>query len=111
MGIARRGCARRTLPAAARVRAGSPTLVRWLAPALLAVLLAVQAFGARAAEPLDLFRTERQAKEHCGRDVVVWLNVTTNRYEVVSKADQHGTAHGGYTCERDAVRAHNRPTR
>jgi hypothetical protein len=111
LGGGRRGRMRRTLPAAARARRGSPKLARWLAPASLAALLAAQAFGARASEPLDLFRSESQAKQHCGHDVVVWLNVTTNRYEVVGKADHQGTAHGGYTCERDAIRARNRPMR
>lgn len=79
---------------------------------LLPFALAIAALAvssARASEPLDLFHNESAARNHCGHDSVVWVDVPTNRYWRKGQPGYGGSKTGGYTCLKDAVRAHNRP--
>jgi hypothetical protein len=79
-----------------------------LASLLLAAALIPFARDASASEPLDLFDTEDAAIEHCGDDIVVWLDVPSNRYEYKGEEGYGETGAGGYTCKRDADRSGNR---
>jgi hypothetical protein len=75
---------------------------------VLSVFVCVGLHAARAAEPMDLFETERQAIQHCGRDAAVWLVVPKSTYWRKGETG-YGIGHdGGYTCQKDAEHASNR---
>ncbi len=61
-----------------------------------------------ASEPLDLYKSESAARQHCRGDAVVWLDVPSNRYWVEGEAEFGRTKAGGYTCKKDADRSGNK---
>ncbi len=65
--------------------------------------------GASASEPLDLYDSEQSAIAHCGDDIVVWLDVPSNRYSYKDEPGYGANKEGGYTCKRDADRSGNHP--
>ncbi len=75
-------------------------------PIVAALALIVQRAG--AAEPLDLFESENAARQNCGNDVIVWLDVPSNRYLFKGQDGYGRTKDGSYACKRDADRAGNR---
>ena len=56
-----------------------------------------------ASEPLDLFDSETAARQHCGKDAVVWLDVPTKTFRSKGQKGYDRTKSGGYTCRKDAV--------
>ena len=62
---------------------------------------------AHAAEPMDLYDTERQALSACGKDPVVWLIVPKSTYWRKGETGYGTGPNGGYTCQRDADHASN----
>jgi hypothetical protein len=60
---------------------------------------------------LTLFPTEQQARLHCPRDMVVWLNLRSGVYHIKGQqyygvaGDPDGTA---YTCRKEADQTGNR---
>jgi hypothetical protein len=82
-----------------------------LASLLIAAALIPLARGASASEPLDLFDNEDAARQYCGDDVIVWLDVPSNHYEYKGQEGYGASKDGGYTCKRDADRSGNHATR
>jgi hypothetical protein len=60
---------------------------------------------------LQLFATERAAKAHCPRDVVVWLNTNSGIYHDKGMRWYGNTKSGAYVCRREADAAGDRETR
>jgi hypothetical protein len=59
---------------------------------------------AQAALP-PLFDTESQARAHCPKDVVVWLNIPSGIYHYKGERWYGRTKHGAYACEKEAIKA------
>lgn len=57
-----------------------------------------------------LFSTESEARAHCQRDVVVWLNIPSGIYHYKGERWYGRTKHGAYACEREAIKAGDRAT-
>jgi len=49
------------------------------------------------------FATEAQAKAHCPRDTVVWVNLDSKIYHFARYKDYGNTKTGAYMCERDTA--------
>lgn len=71
-----------------------------------AVLLSRVAF-IWASEPLDLFDSETKARQHCGKDAVVWLDVPSRTFWTKGQRGYGASKTGGYTCRRDATHSGN----
>ena len=54
---------------------------------------------------LNQFGNEAQAKSHCPRDTVVWVNLSSNIYHFAGSKDYGTTKHGAYMCQKDADQA------
>jgi len=55
-----------------------------------------------------LFDTESAAQAHCPKDVVVWLNTPSGIYHYKGERWYGRTKHGGYACEKEAIKAADR---
>lgn len=55
-----------------------------------------------------LFSSESDARAHCPKDVVVWLNIPSRIYHYKGERWYERTTHGAYACEKEAVRAGDR---
>jgi len=76
-------------------------MTRLVACALSLSLIASVAAAQTPPKHLHLFRTEHDARRHCGKDTVVWASTTTHRLYL--PGDKHyGHTHGGYACEAAA---------
>jgi hypothetical protein len=83
--------------------------IRWAAAGV--VLLPFVAH-LQASEPLDLFDSETAARNHCGGDSVVWLDVPAKTYWRKGQRGYAGVPKdGGYTCQSDAIHSGNRARR
>jgi hypothetical protein len=76
---------------------------------LAALFVLAVTLAARASEPLDLFDSETQARSHCGRSSVVWLEVPAKTYWLKGQRGYGGSRSGGYTCLKDAKSTGNHP--
>jgi hypothetical protein len=54
---------------------------------------------------LDQFSTEAEARMHCPRDTVVWLNLPTMIWRYKGQRWYGNTKHGAYVCDEKQPRA------
>jgi hypothetical protein len=64
-----------------------------------------------ASEPLDLFDNEANARKHCGKDPVVWLDVPSKTYWAKGQRGYGRSKTGGFTCRKDAIHTGNHARR
>jgi hypothetical protein len=64
----------------------------------------------KKAAPLaaNQYSSEAEAKQRCGADTVVWLNLSSKIYHSAGTRDYGKTRRGAYMCRTDADRAGNR---
>ena len=74
-------------------------------PAPAPVRAAVGALG------LNQFGNEAQARGHCPRDTVVWVNLSSKVYHFAGNKDYGTTKHGAYMCEKDTTAQGMRPAK
>ena|ERR1700737_420594 len=74
------------------------SLARLIAGFVVSLALVVPAFG------LETFPDEVKARQHCPRDVVVWLNLPTMIWHWKGQRWYANTKHGAYACEKEQVR-------
>jgi hypothetical protein len=77
----------------------------------VALLLPGSGIAQRPAAPLPTFTTERQARQHCPADTVVWLNLPTGIYHFQGQRWYGATKSGAYVCKGEADHAGDRATR
>ena len=85
--------------------------MRTLAVAFAAILMTTGLANAAATPSVPLqntFVTEAQAKAHCPRGRVVWMNKYNLIYHHAGSRNYGKTLTGAYMCERDAVAAAGR---
>jgi hypothetical protein len=78
---------------------------RLFAGLVVSLALAAPAFA------LDTFTDEAKARQHCPKDVVVWLNLPTMIWHYKAQRWYANTIHGAYACEKEAGAAGARGTR
>ena len=61
--------------------------------------------GAQASARVELYKTEADAKSHCGTDQVVWGNTSSHVLHDPGTKYYGKTTHGGYVCKGMAVNA------
>lgn len=76
-----------------------------LAALFVSVTVVLPALG------LDTFTTEVQARQHCPRDTVVWLNLPTMIWHYKGQRWYARTLHGAFACEKEAAAGGARATR
>ena len=69
---------------------------------LLTALPLAFAACAQAPEVLVAFRTEQQAREHCPKDTVVWVDPQTGEYYLNTSPSYGHAGTGRYACRREA---------
>ena len=86
--------------------------MRTLAVAFAAILMTTGMANAQrassaapSAELQNAFTTEAQAKAHCPRENVVWMNTNNRIYHSTASQNYSKTIKGAYMCERDAALA------
>jgi hypothetical protein len=52
----------------------------------------------------DQFASETEAKQKCGTDTVVWLNISSKVYHSAGTKDYGKTKRGAYMCQANADR-------
>jgi hypothetical protein len=57
------------------------------------------------------FPTEQQAQQHCPKDVVVWLNLSTGVYHLKGERWFGKSKSGAFVCEKEADQAGDRASR
>jgi hypothetical protein len=57
------------------------------------------------------FRSEQEAKRHCPKDTVVWLNTKTRVYHLKGERWYGATKMGAYICRKEANAEGDRVTR
>ncbi len=72
---------------------------RW---GLVAPVFAVAAFVLPAVAATGLYATEDQAKQACGAEEVVFVNLDNGRFYHKAQADYGKSTNGGYTCQGTA---------
>jgi len=80
-------------------------LSRLIAGVVISLTLALPAFA------LETFTDEAKARQHCPKDVVVWLNLPTMIWHYKGQRWYANTMHGAYACEKEAGAAGARGTR
>jgi hypothetical protein len=60
---------------------------------------------------LDQFSTEAEARMHCPKDIVVWLNLPTMIWHYKGQRWYGNTKRGAYVCEKEAATTGARATR
>lgn len=76
-------------------------MTRSVACALVLSLIASVAPAQTPQKHLHLFKTEHDARRHCGKDTVVWASTTT--HQLYLPGDKHyAHTHGGFACEAAA---------
>jgi hypothetical protein len=61
--------------------------------------------------PLPTFPSEREAREHCPKDTVVWLNLPTGIYHYRGERWYGYTVGGVYVCRGEADQAGDRASK
>jgi hypothetical protein len=76
-------------------------MTRSVAGALVLSLIASVAAAQTPPKHLHLFKSEHDARRHCGKDTVVWASTTT--HQLYLPGDKHyAHTHGGFACEAAA---------
>jgi hypothetical protein len=78
---------------------------------IIVLLLVGSPAFTNAAQLPTLFSTERQAQQHCPRDIVPWLNIPSGIYHFKGERWFGRTKNGAYVCEKEADQAGDRATR
>ena len=78
--------------------------------AIVGVLVGLVAFASAAlalspGAPLPTFPTEIQARQHCPKETVVWLNLLTGVYHYRDQRWYGNTSDGAYACRSEADQA------
>jgi hypothetical protein len=86
------------------------TIVRKL---VLTCLLGIGILGNTPvlADQLPTFTNEQAAQAHCPLDTVVWVNLATAVYHYKGQRWYGNTKSGAYVCEKEAIKADDRPTK
>ena len=79
-----------------------PMLPRTHSRLLAAALPLAFAACAHAPEVLVAFRTEQQAREHCPKDIVVWVDPQSGEYYLNTSPSYGRAGTGRYACRREA---------
>ena len=58
--------------------------------------------------PANQFASEADAKQRCGSDMVVWVNLSSRIYHYAGYKDYGKTKRGAYMCKAEAERAGNK---
>src|SRR5437588_10732858 len=58
--------------------------------------------------PSNQFASEAEAKQRCGSDMVVWVNLSSHIYHYAGYKDYGKTKRGAYMCKAEAERAGNK---
>jgi hypothetical protein len=82
----------------------------WMMPRLLVtiLLLGAPAIAEAAGQP-PLFASEKQAKQACPNDIVVWLNTKSGIYHYKGQRWYATTSVGAYVCKAEADQAGDIP--
>lgn len=75
----------------------------------IAVLLLSLPTAAKAAGQPPLFAKEREAKQACPNDIVVWLNTKTKFYHYKGQPWYGTTTTGAFVCKAEADQAGDIP--
>jgi hypothetical protein len=75
---------------------------RILAALFIALASITIAPGSADAADAPLFQFEREAKQHCPDDTVVWLNTQTGVYPFKGQQWYGNTKHGAFVCKKEA---------
>jgi hypothetical protein len=57
------------------------------------------------------FQSEQEAKKHCPKDMVVWVNTKSGVYHFKGERWYGNTNEGAYECRKDVDGEGDRPTR
>ncbi|MFL9998606.1 hypothetical protein PQR34_44610 [Paraburkholderia sediminicola] len=68
-------------------------------------------FHAAYAQSAPQFQSEQQARQHCPRDTVVWVNTKTGVYHFKGQRWYGNTREGAYECRGEANDEGDRATR
>jgi len=60
---------------------------------------------------ITLFSSEDAAQQHCPRDVIVWLNLSSKIYHYKGERWYGRTRHGAFVCEKEAIADGDRASR
>ena len=63
------------------------------------------------APPAPHFQSEQEAKHHCPKDVIVWVNTKTRVYHLKAERWYGATKDGAYVCRKEADAEGDRMTR
>ncbi|HEY2010856.1 MAG TPA: hypothetical protein VGH23_17845 [Rhizomicrobium sp.] len=74
------------------------------------LVLLLMFWGSVQASAQPMFDTERQARQHCPSDTVVWLNIPSGIYHMRGMRWYGATKHGAYVCQKEADKAGDRET-
>ena len=77
-------------------------LPRFPSPLLPAALVLGFAACGQVPEVLVAFRTEQQARDHCPKDTVVWVDPQSGGYHLNSSPSYGHAGAGRYACRREA---------
>jgi len=79
----------------------------------LAAAIFVSAFSPAYANqaPAPHFHSEQEAKQHCPKDTVVWVNTKTGVYHLKGERWYGATKNGAYVCRKEADAEGDRMTR
>jgi len=61
--------------------------------------------------PAKHFHSEQEAKQHCPKDSVVWVNTKTGVYHLKGERWYGATKQGAYVCRKEADAEGDRMTR
>jgi hypothetical protein len=76
-------------------------MTRSVACALVLSLIGSVALAQTPPKHLHLFKSEQDARQHCGTDTVVWASTTS--HQLYLPGDKHyAHTHGGFACEAAA---------
>jgi hypothetical protein len=60
--------------------------------------------GNHAAGSLALYRIAQQAQNHCPKDTLVWLNLSSRIYHYKGQLWYANTVNGAFVCEQEAIK-------
>jgi hypothetical protein len=78
---------------------------------VLATLLFFPIFSTAYVNPAPHFHSEQEAKQHCPKDTVVWVNTKTGVYHFKGERWYGATKEGAYECRKEADAEGDRVTR
>jgi hypothetical protein len=79
--------------------------------ALLSLALCLSPLSAVYAQSASQFQSEHEARQHCPKDIVVWVNTKTGVYHFKGQRWYGNTKEGAYECRKDANGEGDRVTR